>query len=48
MHYSLAPARGAFHEKLLDCLANCFHDVPDLAKDQARLHKRTSGKSCCR
>src|SRR5437868_10313270 len=26
-HYRLAPARSAFHEKLLDCLASCFDDV---------------------
>src|SRR5512141_923587 len=26
MHYSLAPGRGPFHAKLLECLANCFID----------------------
>ena len=44
-HYSLAPARNAFHQKLLDCLAVCFNDVPELGKDAARLASR--GKRCC-
>ncbi len=44
-YYSLAPARGAFHEKLLDCLAHCFADVPELAADQRKLRKGCQG--CC-
>jgi ArsR family transcriptional regulator, arsenate/arsenite/antimonite-responsive transcriptional repressor len=44
-YYSLAPARNAFHEKLLDCFATCFDDVPELAKDARRLAAR--GKRCC-
>ena len=44
-YYSLAPARNKFHQKLLECLASCFHDVPELAKDAKRLG--TGGKSCC-
>ncbi|HWB53809.1 MAG TPA: metalloregulator ArsR/SmtB family transcription factor [Tepidisphaeraceae bacterium] len=47
MYYKLAPARGVFHEKLLDCLANCFDDVPELAKDRAALHKSRRGGACC-
>src|SRR3989304_6226326 len=44
-YYKLAPVRGAFHEKLLDCLACCFQDVPQLAKDA----KRRGGRpNCCR
>lgn len=43
-HYSLAPARNPFHEKLLDCLACCFQDVPELAKDAKRLAARVH---CC-
>lgn len=42
-YYSLAPARGDFHGKLLDCLVCCFNDVPELAKDAKKL-KRTR---CC-
>jgi len=44
-YYSLAPTRNTFHEKLLDCLASCFNDVPELAKDAKRLCAR--GKNCC-
>ena len=42
-YYRLAPVRGAFHEKLLDCLACCFQDVPQLAKDA----KRRGQSTCC-
>ncbi|MBI4568540.1 MAG: winged helix-turn-helix transcriptional regulator [Planctomycetes bacterium] len=47
MFYSLAPARSAFHEKLLECLAACFQEVPDLAADarQARRVRKSGG--CC-
>jgi ArsR family transcriptional regulator, arsenate/arsenite/antimonite-responsive transcriptional repressor len=44
-YYRLAPARNTFHEKLLDCLACCFQDVPELATDSKRLAAR--GTSCC-
>jgi ArsR family transcriptional regulator len=44
-YYSLAPARGAFHGKLLECLGCCFTDVPELADDVRRL--RRSGPDCC-
>ena len=50
MHYSLAPARSPFHQKLLDCLASCFADVPELARDDARLTKcgcSANGDGCC-
>ena len=43
-YYRLAPARTAFHQKLLDCLSCCFDDVPELAKDSKRLAR---SKSCC-
>jgi ArsR family transcriptional regulator len=43
-YYRLAPARTAFHQKLLDCLSCCFDDVPELAKDSKRLAR---AKSCC-
>jgi ArsR family transcriptional regulator, arsenate/arsenite/antimonite-responsive transcriptional repressor len=43
-YYNLAPARNAFHAKLLDCLACCFQDVPELAKDAKRLAARIH---CC-
>ena len=53
-YYRLAPARGAFHEKLLECLSCCFRDVPELAKDAERLPARKCGpgrrddsRTCC-
>ena len=53
-YYSLAPARNTFHEKLLDCLANCFREVPELGKDARRLRRcrtdragRCSAAGCC-
>jgi len=42
MHYKLAPAANAFHRKLIECLACCFTDVPELARDVKEL-----GKGCC-
>src|SRR3954465_11469217 len=36
-YYRLAPARGAFHARLLDCLASCGAEAPELAKDAAKL-----------
>jgi len=44
MYYRLAPARNAFHAKLLECLACCFEDVPQLARDAKKL-KQLPG--CC-
>src|SRR3954465_12974372 len=47
-YYSLTPAKGAFHTKLLECLACCFNDVPELAKDAARLGRQARcGPGCC-
>ena len=46
MYYALAPAKGQFHIKILDCLASCFQDVPELAKDAARL-KSSCEPGCC-
>ena len=45
-HYQLAPAKDAFHIKLLDCLACCLKDVPELAQDKKALQLRL-GKGCC-
>ena len=44
-YYSLAPARSPFHDKLLECLATCFQDVPELAKDAKRL--KSHAQNCC-
>lgn len=43
-YYRLAPATDTFHQKLLDCLACCFQEVPQLAKDAKRLGR---GNKCC-
>ena len=47
IYYSLAYPRRPFHEKLLDCLANCFQDVPELARDARRLKSSKCDKRCC-
>lgn len=48
MHYALAPARTAFHRSLLDCLGQCFDNVPELAGDRQRLKAapKCSARSC--
>jgi ArsR family transcriptional regulator len=46
-YYSLAPARGAFHEKLLECLACCFQEVPQIQADQARARELSQIGGCC-
>jgi ArsR family transcriptional regulator len=43
-YYRLAPAKTAFHQKLLDCLCCCFTEVPELARDAKRLKVVTG---CC-
>jgi ArsR family transcriptional regulator len=42
-YYRLAPARGAFHKKLLDCLGCCGQALPEFARDARRLKALT----CC-
>jgi ArsR family transcriptional regulator len=46
-HYSLAPAEGKFHEKLIECLECCFDEVPELALDAARMKKVRKARGCC-
>ncbi len=45
MYYRLAPARNAFHAKLLDCLACCLKDVPQLERDAKKLKQSPDGCS---
>lgn len=46
-YYALAPARAAFHVKLLECLQSCFRDVPQLTADAARSRSvRKQGARC--
>ncbi len=45
--YSLAQARTPFHEKLLECLANCFRDVREIQGDSAGAEKIRESGGCC-
>ncbi|HUT13551.1 MAG TPA: metalloregulator ArsR/SmtB family transcription factor [Thermoguttaceae bacterium] len=45
--YSLASAQSPFHEKLLECLADCFGDVPELQADQTRADRIKKSGGCC-
>jgi ArsR family transcriptional regulator, arsenate/arsenite/antimonite-responsive transcriptional repressor len=46
-YYSLTSARQPFHQKLLECLACCFCEVPALKADQARAKKLRKSGGCC-
>ena len=46
-HYSLAPAQTPFHRKLLECLAKCFGEVPEVQADSARAAKVKKAGGCC-
>jgi ArsR family transcriptional regulator len=46
-HYSLAPPKTPFHRKLLECLAKCFSEVPELQADGARAAKIRKSGGCC-
>ncbi len=46
-HYSLAPAKTAFHRKLLECLDKCFGDVPEIRADDRRANKVRKSGGCC-
>jgi ArsR family transcriptional regulator len=46
-HYALAPAQAPFHAKLLECLACCFQEVPQVRADQARARKLKDRGGCC-
>jgi ArsR family transcriptional regulator len=46
-HYSLAPARGRFHAKLLEALRLSAHEVPELVSDANKGRKLRKTLSCC-
>ncbi len=46
-YYSLAAATQPFHVKLLECLACCFAEVPQIRADQARAAKVRGAGGCC-
>ena len=45
--YALAPAESTFHKKLLQCLAGCFDEVPDIQADARRAAKVKKTGGCC-
>jgi ArsR family transcriptional regulator, arsenate/arsenite/antimonite-responsive transcriptional repressor len=45
-HYELAPAKNAFHGKILECLSCCFSDVPEMRRDAKCLTEKRQ-RSCC-
>jgi ArsR family transcriptional regulator len=47
IYYSLAPATVPFHAKLLECLACCFSEVPEIKADQARARRVRASGGCC-
>ena len=46
-YYSLAPARGKLHAKLIECLECCRDELPELAQDAARMNKVRRARTCC-
>ena len=46
-YYELAPARSAFHIKLLECLGSCFRDVPEMSGDAVRARAVRKRGGCC-
>ena len=46
-YYSLAPAKGTFHHKLLECLQCCFAEVPEIEADQSRAKIVRAEGGCC-
>jgi ArsR family transcriptional regulator len=46
-YYSLAAATTPFHQKLLECLACCFSEVPEIQADQARARQVREAGGCC-
>jgi ArsR family transcriptional regulator len=47
MWYSLAPAGSRVHAKLLECLAACHEEQPELAADARRCATLRNGRRCC-
>ena len=46
-HYSLVPAKTAFHRKLLECAVTCFQEVPEIRADNLRAGKIRKSGGCC-
>jgi ArsR family transcriptional regulator len=45
--YRLRPSTSPFHEKLLECLGQCFTSVPGLAADRGLAAKLKASGGCC-
>jgi ArsR family transcriptional regulator len=45
--YSLAPARAAFHRRLLGAIRSCVPEAPELARDLARARMLRRAGGCC-
>lgn len=45
IYYRLAPAKSSFHRSLINCLKECFEDVPELATDAKRAARASV---CCK
>jgi ArsR family transcriptional regulator len=46
-YYSLATARSAVHQRLIDALAACADEVPELDADKDRCQKLRDDRRCC-
>lgn len=47
-YYRLAPASSKVHRALLDCLGQCFGDVPELSRDRRVVESRVAARrKCC-
>jgi len=47
-YYSLTRPTTPFHRKLIECLGCCFTDVPELARDAAKVTRsRRHETKCC-
>lgn len=46
-YYTLQAAKTEFHRDLLKCLRNCFHAVPEIAKDSTRAASIKRAGGCC-
>ena len=45
--YHLARPSGAFHDRLLDCLACCLAEAPQLRQDARKLARLRKKGGCC-
>lgn len=46
-YYSLAPAAGALHRRLLACLDVCCGELPAITADSKRAGRLRKGAACC-